>query len=84
MGIRFTALKKIAAGFFTGAAAMIWAAGNLLPSYHFSAHQTTMQSFSTISTRYTILFCLSDMHSQGNHVNIIDQPMPLLCGNLPR
>lgn len=26
MGIKFTALKKIAAGFFTGAAAMIWAA----------------------------------------------------------
>jgi len=28
MGINFSALKKITAGFMTGAAAMIWAAGN--------------------------------------------------------
>jgi hypothetical protein len=27
MGLNFSALKKIAAGFFTGAMAMIWAAG---------------------------------------------------------
>jgi len=27
MGINFSALKKITAGFMTGAAAMVWAAG---------------------------------------------------------
>jgi len=29
MGINFSALKKITAGFMTGAAAMVWAAGKL-------------------------------------------------------